>query len=552
MKQLDTNQVPRGTIAGLRSYWKSDLLSGFLVFLIALPLCLGISLACGYPAISGIFTAIIGGLLAPFFSNSELTIKGPAAGLIVIAIGCVTDFGFTVGGDPASNFQAYRMALGVGVAAGVIQILFGVFRLGILGEFFPTAAVHGLLASIGVIIFLKQFPVTLGLGSVGTPFELMAKIPEFVKNMNPAVALIGIISLVVLFGYPWIRNPKLKVIPAQMVVLLVAVPMGMYFNLSEEHSYSFQGRDYGVGPSLLVNVPANMFSAIAFPDFSGMVTVVGLKYIILFSVIGSLESTLSAEAVDQIDPWHRRTNHDRDLLAVGIGNTAAALVGGLPMISEIVRSRANIDNGARTRFSNMFHGIFLLFFVALVPALINQIPLAALGAMLVFTGFRLASPQSFVHMYKIGREQLIIFVSTIIGVLATDLLIGIAIGICVKAVIHLFHGVPVLSFFRLRIDEQRSEPGSVRLMVKDAAIFTTWIGFRKKLERLKAEPVVVVDFSDTVFVGHSVMQKLSEVQSDFKEAGSQLVIDGLAKHQSLSNHPMAARRKRPIDVVKLG
>ncbi len=540
---LEPNEVPKGTIAGLRTYWKYDLLSGFLVFLIALPLCLGISLACGYPAIAGIFTAIIGGMLAPFFTDSELTIKGPAAGLIVIAIGCVTEFGFTGGQDPAADVQAYRLALGVGVVAGIIQILFGVFRAGILGEFFPTSAVHGLLASIGVIIFLKQFPITLGLESQGTPFELMAKIPQFVMDMNPAVALIGIISLVILFGYPLIRNPKLKVIPAQMVVLLVAVPLGMYFNLSEEHTYSFRGREYLLGPSLLVDVPANMFSAITFPVFSGVTTVVGLKYIILFSVIGSLESALSAEAVDQIDPWRRRTNHDRDLLAVGVGNTAAALVGGLPMISEIVRSRANIDNGARTRFSNMFHGTFLLVFVALVPAVINQIPLAALGAMLVFTGFRLASPQSFVHMYKVGREQLIIFVSTIIGVLATDLLVGIGIGICVKVVIHLFHGVPILSFFRLRIDEQRSEQDGVKLAVKDAAIFTTWIAFRKRLERLKAEPVVVVDFSDTVFVGHTVMQKLSEVQSDFKEAGSKLVISGLEQHRSLSSHPTAARRK---------
>ncbi len=541
---MEANEIPRGTLSGLRTYWKYDLLAGFLVFLIALPLCLGISLACGYPAIAGIFTAIIGGLLAPLFSNSELTIKGPAAGLIVIAIGCVTEFGFTGGRNTAADIQAYRLALGVGVAAGVIQILVGLFRAGILAEFFPTAAVHGLLASIGVIIFLKQFPVTLGLGSEGAPLELAAKIPQFVMNMNPAVALIGGISLLIMFGYQWIKNPKLKVIPAPMVVLLVTVPLGMYLNLSQAHSYSFGGREYLLGPQFLVNVPANMFSAITFPDFAGLTTGVAWKYIVLFSVIGSLESALSAEAVDQIDPWRRRTNHDRDLLAVGVGNTLAAFVGGLPMISEIVRSRANIDNGARTRFANMFHGMFLLVCVALVPGVINQIPLAALGAMLVYTGFRLASPQSFVHMYHVGREQLIIFVSTIIGVLATDLLVGIAIGICVKAAIHLFHGAPLPSFFRLRIDQQRSEQEGVKLAVHGAAMFSTWIGFRKRLERLKGEPKVVVDFSDTVLVDHTVMQKLSEIQTDFKGAGSELVITGLDQHRPLSHYPTAARQKR--------
>jgi MFS superfamily sulfate permease-like transporter len=541
---LEANQVPRGTLAGLRNYWKSDLLSGFLVFLIALPLCLGISLACGYPAIAGIFTAIIGGVVGGLFSNSELTIKGPAAGLIVIAIGCVTEFGFSGGRDPAADFQAYQLALGVGVAAGVIQILFGVFRAGFLGEFFPSAAVHGLLASIGIIIIAKQFPITMGLGSAGTPLELLAKIPQFVVGMNPIVGLIGIISLIIMFGYPLIKNPKLRVIPAPMVVLLVTVPLGMYFNLSQDRTYLFGGRDYPLGPGFLVDVPANMFRAITFPDFSGVATAVGLKYIILFAFIGSLESLLSAKAIDQIDPWRRKTNHDRDLLAVGVGNTAAAFIGGLPMISEIVRSRANIDNGARTRFANMSHGLFLLIFVALVPKLINQIPLAALGAMLVFTGFRLASPQSFVHMYKVGREQLIIFVSTIIGVLATDLLMGIAIGVCVKVLIHLIHGAPLPSLFRLQADVQKSGKDGLKVAVKDSAVFSTWIALKKRLERLKGEPLVAVDLSETFLVDHTVMQKLHEMESEFKEAGSQLVLLGLDQHRSLSDHPTAARQKR--------
>ena len=220
------------------------------------------------------------------------------------------------------------------------------------------------------------------------------------------------------------------------------------------------------------------------------------------------------------------------------------------MISEIVRSRANIDNGAKTRFANMFHGAFLLLFVALVPALINQIPLAALGAMLVFTGFRLASPQSFVHMYHVGREQLIIFVSTIVGVLATDLLVGIAIGIGVKVVIHIIHGAPLLSLFRLKADVVRGNKEGLRVAVKDSAVFSTWIGLKKRLERLKGESVVVVDLSDTFLVDHTVMQKLNEMESEFKETGSRLVIDGLEQHRGLSDHPTAARQKRPNAVVR--
>ena len=519
------------------------MLSGFLVFLIALPLCLGISLACGYPAISGIFTAIIGGILATFFSNSELTIKGPAAGLIVIAIGCVMEFGFTGGEDPAADFQAYRLALGVGVAAGMVQILFGVFRAGILGEFFPTSAVHGLLTAIGVIIMAKQFPVVLGLSPEGKPLELIANIPHFIMNMNPLVGLIGLIGLIVMFSFPLIKNPRLKLIPAPMIVLVVTVPLGMYLNFGQEQTYSFSGQDYPLGKNFLVAVPENMFRALTFPDFSGLGTSIGIKYVVMFALIGSIESLLSAKAIDKIDPWKRKTNHDQDMLAVGVGNTLAAFVGGLPMISEIVRSKANIDNGARTRFANFFHGAFLLLFVALLPGLINQIPLAALGAMLVFTGFRLASPQEFIRLWHVGREQFIIFVATVIGVLATDLLMGIAIGICVNFVVHLKNGAPLRSLLKTQVNVERREEGGVTVQVKDAAIFSTWIGLKKKLESLMKEPKVVLDLSQTFLVDHTVMAKLQEMERVFQEKGSTLVIAGLDEHHRLSNHPAAARKK---------
>jgi MFS superfamily sulfate permease-like transporter len=536
-------EIPIGQISDFPKNWHADMLSGFLVFLIALPLCLGISLACGYPAISGIFTAIIGGLLATFFSNSELTIKGPAAGLIVIAIGCVTEFGFTGGQDPAADLQAYRLALGVGVVAGAIQILFGVFRAGILGEFFPISAVHGLLAAIGIIIIAKQFPIAMGLSPEGKPLELIAKIPQFVMEMNPLVGLIGIISLIIMFGYLFIKNPRLKVIPAPMMVLLVTVPLAMYFNFSQEHAYSFRGQEYLLGKNFLVAVPENMFSAITFPDFSGLMTAIGWKYVVMFALIGSIESLLSAKAIDGIDPWKRKTNHDQDMLAVGVGNTLAAFVGGLPMISEIVRSKANIDNGARTKFANAFHGMFLLLFVALIPGLINQIPLAALGAMLVFTGFRLASPQEFIHMYHVGREQFLIFASTVIGVLATDLLMGIAIGICINFVIHLKNGAPAKTLFKPQVSVERGEKTGVTVKVKDSAIFSTWIGLKQALDSLSEEAHVVLDLSDTVLVDHTTMSKLHELEKEFQERGATLVITGLDHHQPLSHHPDGERRK---------
>lgn len=554
MKMADlTSDVPKTGLAGLARNWRADLLSGFLVFLIALPLCLGISLASGYPAIAGIFTAIMGGIIATLASNSELTIKGPAAGLIVIVIGCVQGFGHTGGQDPAMDVHAYRLALGVGVAAAVLQIAFGLIRAGVVGDFFPSAAVHGMLAAIGIIIGAKQIHVALGVvPEASEPLHLIAEIPHSILNLNPDVAAIGILSLLILFGLNIAKNKYLRMIPAPMLVLLATVPLGIYFDLDHEHTYSLYGHDYEVGPKFLVNVPNNMFGAITFPDFSGIFTGHGMKYIVMFALIGTLESVLSAKAIDLIDPWKRKTNLDRDTVAIGIGNLFTALIGGLPMISEIVRSKANIDNGARTRFANLFHGLFLLLFVALVPGLIHKIPLAALAAMLVFTGYRLASPREFKLVHAIGREQLVIFVTTVVAVLATDLLIGIGIGMAAKVIIHLLNGAPLRSLFRPDVTIERKDEHTFEVVVRHAAVFSNWISLRRRLEGILVNHddvrEVVLQLSETRLVDHTVMEKLHVLARDFEQRNCKLSIRGLENHRGLSPHPHAAR-KRPATIV---
>ena len=202
MPSANGKHIPRGNLQGFKTYFGRDVVAGFLVFLIALPLCLGISLACGFPAIAGVFTAIIGAILTTFLSNAELTIKGPAAGLIVVVVGAVTDFGFTAGQNPAADMQAYRMVLAIGVAAGLVQIVFGLVRAGVLGDFFPTSAVHGMLAAIGVIIMLKQLPIAMGESAQGEPLEILRELPNMVLNANPEITLIGAVSLLILFGMP--------------------------------------------------------------------------------------------------------------------------------------------------------------------------------------------------------------------------------------------------------------------------------------------------------------------------------------------------------------
>lgn len=538
--------IPRGDVRGFTRYLAKDVLSGFLVFLIALPLCLGISLASGYPAIAGVFTAIVGAIVTSLISNSELTIKGPAAGLIVIALGAVTEFGFTGGKDPAADFQAYRMALAVGIVAGVAQIAFGLFRAGFLGEFFPTSTVHGMLAAIGVIIMSKQIHIVLGvMGVSGEPLELLAHVPHSLMSMNPEIAVIGFVSLAILFGWPWIKSKSVRRIPPQLIVILIAIPLGHWFDLEHEHKYMFAGHRYPLGENFLVNVPKNLFVAMAHPDFSALAHIAAWKWVILFTLIGSLESLLSAKAIDILDPWKRKTDFNRDMLAVGIANTLAASIGGLPMISEIVRSKANIDNGARTRFADMWHGLFLLAFVALVPGLIHQIPLAALAAMLVYTGFRLAHPREFMHVYHIGKEQLLIFVCTLVGVLATDLLIGIVIGIAVKFAVHLINGVPLQSLFKPFLDIEEAGENTYRVRAYGSAVFSNWIPFKRQIDEigLVQKHNLIIDLSDTKLVDSSVMEKLNELQRDFEQEGLSLTISGLDMHRQLSMHEFATRKR---------
>jgi MFS superfamily sulfate permease-like transporter len=288
-----------------------------------------------------------------------------------------------------------------------------------------------------------------------------------------------------------------------------------------------------------------MFDELTYPDMGALLEFKAWKWVFMFFVIGSLESLLSAKAVDLLDPWKRKTNLDRDVIAVGIGNLCAAMVGGLPMISEIVRSKANIDNGARTRFADMWHGIFLLLCVALIPMVLHLIPLAALAAMLVYTGSRLAHPSEFVHVYRIGKEQLAIFVTTLVAVLATDLLIGIAIGIALKLLIHNLNGVPLKAMFKPYLEVEDVDETTSLIVARESAVFSNWIPFRRQIEQLGLvqRRNLIIDMSDTQLVDHSTIEKLEEVQRDFEQEGLTLELRGLDTLQPLSTSAQAARRK---------
>lgn len=529
--------IPLDGLKGLKQNWRADLLSGFLVFLIALPLCLGISMASGFPPFSGVLTAIIGGMVVSLFMGARVSIKGPAAGLIVIALGAVEELGR---GDAQ---KGYALALAVGVVAAVIQIAFGVLKTGKLGDFFPSSAVHGMLAAIGIIIASKQIHVALGVKPQGTePLHLIAEIPHSIAHANAEIAIIGLSSLIILFTWPKIAPNIAKYFPGPMLVLVVGIALGYVFDLEHEHQFaSILGIHGTVGPKYLVAVPDNLLSVVHFPDFSQVVSGTSIKFIVMFALVGSLESLLSAKAVDTLDVYRRKSDMNKDLVATGVGNLLACMLGGLPMITEIVRSSANITNGAKTRWANFFHGLSLLVFIALVPGLVHRIPLGALAAMLIYTGFRLASPMEFVKTWKIGPDQLAIFITTVVLTLATDLLIGIGAGIVLKLVLHAIRGVPVARLFSAKPVTKELEDKTV-ITLPEAAIFSNWLSIKPLLLAVPLSRKLVLDCSKAVLIDHTVMEHLHELERERKEAGSKLELVGIERHEKVSKHPLAARR----------
>lgn len=518
--------VPKDGLAGLTENFKFDFIAGFLVFLLALPLSLGIAKAGEFPPAMGVLTAMIGGMFVGLFAGSPLTIKGSAAGLITIVAGCVTELGGGVGG--------WHLALGVMVVAGALQVVIGFLKAGSLSDFFPLSAVHGMLAAIGLIIIAKQFHILLGIDPATLagmkPVALYAHIPHSIMNPNWSVAVIGIISLVILFGLPQIKNPLLKKIPAPMVVLLLAIPAALILDFKSTQ------------PAHILVEIGDFWATVGFnSDFSAIGTFVFWKYVFMFLIVGSLESCLTVKAIDGLDPWKRQSNFNKDLVAVGAGNTLAAVLGGSPMISEVARSSANVNFGARTRWANFFHGALLFVAMLLMIPVIEMIPNAALAAMLIFVGYRLASPREFFKTYKIGSEQLTIFLVTIAMTVATDLLVGIASGIVVKFIFHIVNGVSLSNIFKARY--QLKENGNQSyLSVQGSAIFSNLIGFKNAFHRFKPGKEVVIDFSQAKLVDHTFMEFLQHFEEQFTEAGGVVTVTGFERFEPFSNHPLAGRK----------
>jgi MFS superfamily sulfate permease-like transporter len=536
MKKNKILEIPKDGWEGLKENFKGEAIAGFMVFLLALPLSIGIAKASDFPAIFGIITAIIGGIVVSFFAGSRLTIKGPAAGLIVIASGAVSAFG---GGD-----LGWHLALATVVVAGLFQIVFGLLKFEKLSDLFPSASIHGMLAAIGIIIMSKQIHTLLGIPPSELkgkePLELLAMIPSSIMNENSHVTEIGVACLFILVIHSLINNQKIKKIPAPLIVLAVSIPLGFALNIKTE------GAIANFALVKVGDIIETLQKSFINVDFSGITSNTGIfiEYVLLFALIGSIESLLTVKAMDNIDPFERKSDANKDLVSVGIGNTLSGIIGGLPMISEVARSSANIDYGAKTRWSNFFHGLFLLLAVLFAVPLIEMIPNAALAAMLIFVGFRLAHPRKFKHMYHIGIDQLIIFVATIITTLATDLLIGVGTGMAMEIIVNFIYGMSFKNIFKADYLINQINENKIQVDLKSELVFTNFFAFKEKLNVLPKQKQIIIYLADVKVIDHSSFISLEEFKKNYEREGGIVNIGGHDSHYSISSHPKATRKKK--------
>ena len=532
----NTSPLPSTGFKGLKENWRGDLSAAISVSLVALPLALGIAVASGVSPMAGVLSAIIGGVVTTFFRGGHLAINGPAAGLIAVILGGLVAL------DGNINY-----VLAAIVVSGGIQVILGFLKMGRFAKLLPSSVLHGILAAIGVIIFAKQAHYALGTTSsaettIGAIVDIFRKLPE----VNPFVFLVAFIGLLVLVFYKKIKNKLIQAIPAPMWVLLLSIPVVFGFDFFTEHSISFLGNTYGVGPSLLIDIPKNPLDSIMHPDFGMIATLPFWLTVLSITTIASVETLASARAVDKLDPHKRTTNLNKDLIGVGLSTMVSGALGGLPIITVIVRSTVNVNSNAKTKWSNFYHGIFLILFVLILAPVLRSIPLAALAAILVHTGFKLASPKVFKHAYDQGVEQLLFLSATLIITLFTDLLYGIVGGILVTLLLHmLLAKVGFLPFFR-KVYKSGSkvyhlENGTYEVKLKGIANFLYALKLDKLLENVPLGSTVRVDMSQTRLVDLSIMENLIEFKRIHENSGGDVKLIGLDNHVASTSHNRALK-----------
>lgn len=491
------------------AHLKNDLPAGIVVFLVAVPLCLGIALASGAPFFSGMIAGIIGGIVIGFMSNSQLSVSGPAAGLAAVVLASINQLG---------AFETFLLAVFI---AGAIQIVLGIVKAGAIANYFPSSVIKGMLTAIGVIIIMKQVPHAFGYDKDAEgDFSFLQTDGEntfsgfinSISKIDMGATMICLISLAILVIWerPFFKK-KLRLLPGGLVAVIVAVVLNELL-MKSGSPLAVSNTDK---VNHLVNVPvAGSFSEFlgffTLPDFSQLGNIDVYIVALTIAAVASIETLLCVEAVDKLDPEKRTTSPNRELVAQGVGNMASGLIGGLPITSVIVRSSANVNAQAKSKMSTIIHGFLILFCVTLIPFLLNKIPLSALAAILLLTGYKLCNPALFRKMFKLGKYQWVPFVVTVVAIVFTDLLTGVGIGLGVS-VLALLYGNYKNSYFFHKEKHQKGE--AILIHLSEEVSFLNKASIKLTLEHLPADSTVIIDAYDSQYIDHDVL----ELIRDFKE-----------------------------------
>jgi len=520
---------------GILSNLRYDIPAGIAVFLVAVPLCLGIALASGAPLFSGLIAGIIGGLIVPLFSRSALGVSGPAAGLAVIVLTAIQDLGF----------DTFLLALFI---AGIIQAGLGFIKAGIIGYFFPSSVITGMLSGIGIIIFLKQIPHAWGYdgdyeGNLAffqyDGFNTFSEFSHMLDYISFGAVIVATISmaLLLLWELPFVKNQKfLRFLPGSLVAVVASILASQLFNayfpalaIAEEH---------------LVSIPvaqssADLFNQFTFPDFSQIGN--PQVYITAFTlaIVASLESLLCVEAADKMDIYKRVTPTNRELIAQGIANSASGLIGGLPVTQVIVRSSANIQSGAKTKASAFVHGLMLLIAALIIPTVLNLIPLASLAAILFVVGYKLAKPELFIKMYKTGMYHFVPFIATVLGLIFTNLLLGIAIGLVIALVSVLLENYKVAGYYHEEHDDK-----TTIIHLSEQVTFLNKANILQTLDQLPEHSKVIIDATDSRYIDFDVYEIINNFKAEAKRKYIQLEILNLRGYGSLEPFSKTVLAKR--------
>lgn len=500
--------IPQDGLAGLRENWRADLLAGLIAFLVSLPLSIGIALASGAPAVSGLLTAVVGGLLVALINGSYLTVNAPAPGLIIIMYQAAVALG---GGDVVAG---YPHVLAVTVVAGVLLILISRLALNPLVALVPESVVHGLMAAVGLIVLSKEVHTALGTkASGGTAIELFLALPTSLQHAHPAAAGVAGACLALL-ALPNLLPKRLrKTVPMPIVAAGVGVLMGSALGLPAE---------------LRVQMPEQWTRGIVFADFTQALTGPFWAAVVTLTLVQGLESILSAAAVERLDPYRRRTNQQRDLAAVGLGSALSGAIGGQPMIASIVRGAAVVQAGGRTRWANFFNGVCMLVCLLLLAGAIRQIPLAALAAILLATAYQLTSVKVWKDAAAQGRWAFYVFLVTVAGCLATDLLVGVGLGLATHMGLHILRGAPLRALLKPVIDiDYESDERTVYVHFRHPAAFANERALRQALEPLPGSRLVIVDCTDARLKEASVVEQLRRIGAEYAQTGGRFEFVGL-------------------------